>query len=195
MYIRRKVFSLLQDETGEERYFSTTDVTLENEEERTFSVAEDAESLEEKDFSDKKREKDDEPKLTTSDKISIKLNKALTTKKDREAFVEAYEDGKSHKYGKQAAKYVAIGNGIGGGILGASAIGGKKGAAIGAGIGAVSGAAGAYVGTRAGVALNKLARKHNGSLDTKTKLAVDRVKVADGKMTKEEFAKKWRSKK
>ena len=30
MYIRRKVFSLLQDETGEERYFSTTDVTLEN---------------------------------------------------------------------------------------------------------------------------------------------------------------------
>lgn len=82
MYIRRKVFSLLQDETGEERYFSTTDVTLENEEERTFSVA-----------------------------------------------------------------------------------------------------------------LNKLARKHSGSLDTKTKLAVDRVKVADGKMTKEEFAKKWRSKK
>lgn len=169
MYIRRKVFSLLQDETGEERYFSTTDVTLENEEERTFSVAEDAESLEEKDFSDKKKEEDDEPKLTTSDKINIKLNKALTTKKDREAFVEAFEDGKSHKYGKQAAKYAAIG--------------------------AVSGAAGSYAGTRAGVALNKLARKHSGSLDTKTKLAVDRVKVADGKMTKEEFAKKWRSKK
>lgn len=169
MYIRRKVFSLLQDETGEERYFSTTDVTLENEEERTFSVAEDAESLEEKDFSDKKKEEDDEPKLTTSDKINIKLDKALTTKKDREAFVEAFEDGKSHKYGKQAAKYAAIG--------------------------AVSGAAGSYAGTRAGVALNKLARKHSGSLDTKTKLAVDRVKVADGKMTKEEFAKKWRSKK
>lgn len=190
MYIRRKVFSLLQDETGEERYFSTTDVTLENEEERTFSVAEDAESLEEKDFSDKKKEEDDEPKLTTSDK----LNKALTTKKDREAFVEAFEDGKSHKYGKQAAKYAAIGSGISGGILGA-VVGGKKSAAIGAGIGAVSGAAGSYAGTRAGVALNKLARKHSGSLDTKTKLAVDRVKVADGKMTKEEFAKKWRSKK
>lgn len=136
----------------------------------------------------KKKEEDDEPKLTTSDKINIKLNKALTTKKDREAFVEAYEDG------KQAAKYAAIGSGISGGILGA-AVGGKKGAAIGAGIGAVSGAAGSYAGTRAGVALNKLARKHSGSLDTKTKLAVDRVKVADGKMTKEEFAKKWRSKK
>lgn len=125
MYIRRKVFSLLQDETGEERYFSTTDVTLENEEERTFSVAEDAESLEEKDFSDKKKEEDDEPKLTTSDKINIKLNKALTTKKDREAFVEAFEDGKSHKYGKQAAKYAAIGSGISGGILGA-VVGGKR---------------------------------------------------------------------
>lgn len=136
----------------------------------------------------KKKEEDDEPKLTTSDKINIKLNKALTTKKDREAFVEAHEDG------KQAAKYAAIGSGISGGILGA-AVGGKKGAAIGAGIGAVSGAAVSYAGTRAGVALNKLARKHSGSLDTKTKLAVDRVKVADGKMTKEEFAKKWRSKK
>lgn len=110
------------------------------------------------------------------------MNKALTTKKDREAFVEAFEDGKSHKYGKQAAKYAAIGSGISGGILGA-VVGGKK------------GAAGSYAGTRAGVALNKLARKHSGSLDTKTKLAVDRVKVADGKMTKEEFAKKWRSKK
>lgn len=142
----------------------------------------------------KKKEEDDEPKLTTSDKINIKLNKALTTKKDREAFVEAFEDGKSHKYGKQVAKYAAIGSGISGGILG-SVVGGKKGAAIGAGIGAVSGAAGSYAGTRAGVALNKLARKHSGSLDTKTKLAVDRVKVADGKMTKEEFAKKWRSKK
>lgn len=73
----------------------------------------------------KKKEEDDEPKLTTSDKINIKLNKALTTKKDREAFVEAYEDGKSHKYEKQAAKYAAIGSGIGGGILGA-AVGGKR---------------------------------------------------------------------
>ena len=73
----------------------------------------------------KKKEEDDEPKLTTSDKINIKLNKALTTKKDREAFVEAFEDGKSHKYGKQAAKYAAIGSGISGGILGA-VVGGKR---------------------------------------------------------------------
>ena len=90
MYIRRKVFSLLQDETGEERYFSTTDVTLENEEERTFSVAEDAESLEEKDFSDKKKEEDDEPKLTTSDKINIKLNKKLNIKSWEYTFDQVY---------------------------------------------------------------------------------------------------------
>ena len=38
MYIRRKVFSLLQDETGEERYFSTTDIVMEDEEERLFSI-------------------------------------------------------------------------------------------------------------------------------------------------------------
>lgn len=40
MYIRRKVFSLLHDETGEERYFSTTEINLEDAEERIFSVNE-----------------------------------------------------------------------------------------------------------------------------------------------------------
>jgi hypothetical protein len=39
MYIRRKVFSLLQDETGEERYYSTTDFDLDVEE-RVFAEAE-----------------------------------------------------------------------------------------------------------------------------------------------------------
>lgn len=40
MYIRRKVFSLLQDETGEERYFSTNEITLEDAEQRIFSKKE-----------------------------------------------------------------------------------------------------------------------------------------------------------
>lgn len=52
MYIRRKIFSLLQDETGEERYFSTTNITLEDAEERIFSITED--EVSEKEFSDKK---------------------------------------------------------------------------------------------------------------------------------------------
>ena len=37
MYIRRKVFSLLQDETGEERYYSTTNFDLNVVEERNFA--------------------------------------------------------------------------------------------------------------------------------------------------------------
>lgn len=49
MYIRRKVFSLLHDENGEERYFSTTDIVLEDEEERLFSLVDD-EDLEQREF-------------------------------------------------------------------------------------------------------------------------------------------------
>lgn len=49
MYIRRKVFSILEDENGEERYFSTTDITMENEEEKLFSVIE----LEQREFGNK----------------------------------------------------------------------------------------------------------------------------------------------
>lgn len=42
MYIRRKVFSLLEDEMGEERYFSTTDFELTDDvEERYYSNDED----------------------------------------------------------------------------------------------------------------------------------------------------------
>lgn len=52
MYIRRKVFSLLQDEIGEERYFSTTDILMEDEEERLFSILDD-EELEQKEFGNK----------------------------------------------------------------------------------------------------------------------------------------------
>lgn len=50
MYIRRKVFSLLQDsETGEEKYFSTTNINLEDAEERIFSINEEDEA-EEREF-------------------------------------------------------------------------------------------------------------------------------------------------
>ena len=52
MYIRRKVFSLLQDENGEERYFSTREILLENEEERLFSIL-DEEDLEQREFGNK----------------------------------------------------------------------------------------------------------------------------------------------
>lgn len=50
MYIRRKIFSLLYNENGEERYFSTTNITLEDAEERTFSITE-----EQREFGARKR--------------------------------------------------------------------------------------------------------------------------------------------
>lgn len=49
MYIRRKVFSLLHDETGEERYFSTREILMEDKEEKLFSTL-DEEILEQKEF-------------------------------------------------------------------------------------------------------------------------------------------------
>ena len=49
MYIRRKVFSLLYDETGEERYFSTREILMEDKEEKLFSTL-DEEILEQREF-------------------------------------------------------------------------------------------------------------------------------------------------
>ena len=45
MYIRRKVFSLLQNEEGEQKLFSVKDINIENVEEKTFSLKEDAEEI------------------------------------------------------------------------------------------------------------------------------------------------------
>ena len=52
MYIRRKVFSLLQNGNGEERYFSTKEILMEDEEERLFSIV-DNEDLEQREFGNK----------------------------------------------------------------------------------------------------------------------------------------------
>lgn len=126
MYIRRKVFSLLQDETGEERYFSTTDVTLENEEERTFSVAE---GLEEKDFSNKK-EKVDLKDVKSHKGLKRALAAGLTGLDaggglaggyvGKKAADEADKEGKSDeeilKEARKAGRNVGIGVGAGIGI-------------------------------------------------------------------------------
>ena len=73
MYIRRKVFSLLQDETGEERYFSTTDVTLEDAEERLYSINE--EDPEQKDFA-----RADYEGLTDAEKLAYKTERSNIAK-------------------------------------------------------------------------------------------------------------------
>lgn len=100
MYIRRKVFSLLQDgETGEEKYFSTTDVTLDNLEERIFSISiPTEEELEQREFGARQRKQNrklarsihnaemqankaanlvDEKKMEEAQKLTKKAQKAV----------------------------------------------------------------------------------------------------------------------
>lgn len=170
MIIRRNVyFSAIDEQTGEEKLFSTTEI-----------------SGEEREFSEKKK-KDG---LKTGDKVGIWTAKHLQTKKDREAMIEAYDgpNGKGHKLAKQSAKYGgAVGAGIGA-IAGSA--NGVKGAAAGAAALGAGTAAASYVGTRLGVAANKVLRKHSRGIDDQSQRTADRNKVAAGKMTKEEYAKK-----
>ena len=180
MYIRRKVFSVITDENGEERLFSTTEFINEDE------------YLSEKLYTS-------DGDLTLGDKLDIAIKKHLTTKKDKEAMIEALEEGKYHKLGKQAAKYGAVAGALSGAVNGALIGGlrkGVKGAVLGGlggtAIGAGAGSAGGYLGTRVEGGLRNIYKDISGRADTLDKMRADRVKVAAGKMTKEEFKKKWR---
>ena len=153
-----------------------------NEEERLYSVLMTEEELAL--FSEKKEEK-----LKTGDKVGIWLQKHLNTKKDREAVIEALEEGKWHKYGKQAAKGGAVGGAIGGAIVGGMTRG-AKGAAIGSALGSAIGASGAYLGSRAGGALRNLKAKHSRTTSEENKRIADRARVASGLMSKEEYLKR-----
>ena len=137
-------------------------------------------------YSDKKK---DEPKLKTGDKIDIWAEKYLNTKKDREAMIEAYGEGKWHKMGKRSAIYGGAGGAIGGGL-----IHGAKGAALGAAIGGAAGASGGYAGARIGGALRNTMAKHSGKVSDENKRIADRARVANGDMTKEQYAKKHNKK-
>ena len=153
-----------------------------NEEERLYSVLMTEEELAL--FSEKKEEK-----LKTGDKVGIWLQKHLNTKKDREAVIEALEEGKWHKYGKQAAKGGAVGGAIGGAIVGGMTRG-AKGAAIGSALGSAIGASGAYLGSRAGGALRNRKAKHSRTTSEENKRIADRARVASGLMSKEEYLKR-----
>lgn len=140
--------------------------------------------------------------LRTGDKVGIWTAKHLQGKKDREAMIEAYDgpNGKGHKLGKRYAKYAGIGASlvtVPAGMVVGHGMAGKKGAALGAAAGAAyagAAAGGSYLGARAGVALNRKLRKHSRDLDDRSQRVADRNKVADGKMTKEEYAKKHNKK-
>ena len=134
-------------------------------------------------------DKEDDPKLKTGDKINIWAQKHLNTKKDREAVIEAYGEGKWHKMGKRAAIYGGVGGAISGGVVGGH-LRGAKGAAL---SGAGSAAAG-YAGARSSGALRNTMAKHSGSVSDENKRIADRARVANGDMTKEQYAKKHNKK-
>lgn len=177
MLIKRNVFfSAIDQETGEEKLFSVNEVLTEEEYlERIFS-----------------EKKDDKPKMSKLDKLGIWKNKHLLTKKDREAVEEAYDrDSKNfHKLAKQAAKYGAVGGGITGGALGLAG-GSKKAAATMGLIGAAAASGGAYAGTRFGGAGVNAVRKHSEKADNAYQKTADQAKVASGKMSEEEYVKRY----
>lgn len=174
MLIKRNVyFSAIDQETGEEKLFSVNEVL-------------DEETYLEKLYS----KKEDDTKLKIGDRMNIWANKHLATKGDREAMIESTEKGKHGKMVKRAAISAGIGGAIGGGagtkILGGSnkmalATAGIYGAAAAAG-----GAAGSYIGAKG----RDFLRKHSKSYDKKIEKQKDAIKVANGDMSKAEFAKK-----
>lgn len=180
-YVRRKVFSKVEDqETGEIKLFSTNEVEL-SESEKIYSVLMDEEELSlfsdfldeldeiEKEFSDSK----DDTKLKLSDRMNIGIYKHLYGKRARKNERDRIDGvDRSKKDAKQAA--------IAGGLLGVSMgglAGGTKGAAVGGAIGAA---------TAARRALEKRSEKYKASWDKQR----DRLDVAEGKMSKEEYSKK-----
>lgn len=193
-YVRRKVFSKVEDqETGEIKLFSTNEVEL-SESEKIYSVLMDEEELSlfsdfldeldeiEKEFSDSK----DDTKLKLSDRMSIGMYKHLYGKRARKNERDRIDGVDTSK---KDAKQAAIAGGLIGAGLGAVA-GGAKGAAIGGAAMAAGSAAGAYVGSKGGTAarraLEKRSEKYKASWDKQR----DRLDVAEGKMSKEEYAKK-----
>lgn len=151
-------------------------------------------------FSEIQKEKDD-TKLKLSNRLNI-LGYKLSGKRGRD-YDRAVLEGDTKKVLKHDAKDAAIGTGVG--SLGAAAIGaylkkgegkkamlkaaGKSGA-VGAGLGALAGATylgGSYLGVKANQAIQKKSAKAREMKEQR----LDEMKVAEGNMTKAEFAKKW----
>lgn len=193
-YVRRRVFSKVEDqETGEIKLFSTNEVEL-SESEKIYSVLMDEEELSlfsdfldeldeiEKEFSDSK----DDTKLKLSDRMNIGIYKHLYGKRARKNERDRI-DGVDRS--KKDAKQAAIAGGLFGVSMGGLA-GGTKGAAVGGTIGAATAAGTAYISSKAGTAarraLEKRSEKYKASWDKQR----DRLDVAEGKMSKEEYSKK-----
>ena len=130
MYTRRKVFSLLQDsETGEEKYFSTTNINLEDAEERIFSINEEDEA-EEREFARKDYEGLTEAQKRLSnyqskkaaEKVKETPNLPVNITKKEKDLIETTSK-KSFKLGKKGKVALGI---AGGTALAAGALYGAK---------------------------------------------------------------------
>lgn len=111
MYIRRKVFSLLQDgETGEEKYFSTTDVTLDSLEERIFSISiPTEEELEQREFGARQRKQN--RKLARSiHNAEMQANKAAKIVSNPANLVDEKKMEEAQKLTQKAQKAVESSN-------------------------------------------------------------------------------------
>lgn len=150
MYIRRKVYSLLQDENGEERYFSTTDFEL-------------TDGAEERYYSEKKKKKKNKISLDKVDShrglgrslLIGGVPGALGAYTGKSAANKADKEGKSDEEiveaaSKKGRKAGAILGGAAGTIYAAPQLikvyGGKKGALGAAAAGALSAGFGAAAG-------------------------------------------------
>lgn len=173
MFIKRNVyFSAIDQETGEERLFSVNEV------------------LDEETYLERLYSEEKETKLKTSDKVNLWMNKHLATKGDRKAALESIDEGKHGKLVRRSAAASGVGAGIGSGaalkVLGAS----NKQAALGAAAIGLASAAGGAAGSYLGAKTRDGLRKHSESYDKSVKKQADLIRVANGDMTKEEFAKK-----
>lgn len=173
----------------EERLYS---VTMTEEELKLFSeFLNEVYSLEERNFSENK----DENKIPINDRVNIALDKALLTRRERDAIIEAYDrdSQKGHKLSAHAAKRAAIGTGVVGASLAAASRNPKLliPTAAGAAIAGVS----TYAVGRLGHAINKKSRKISSDMEFRSQREADRAKVANGEMSREEFAQIYGSRK
>lgn len=130
----------------------------------------------------------DDTKLKASDKSKIWINKNLTTQGLRNHMRDSLEG--NDRYVNRQSKIGAALGGLMGAMSGAG-LGGAKGALIGTAVGVPSGYFLAKHGTKSGLKmrenlLNK-SETHKEALEKQS----DRLDIAEGKMSKSDFAKKW----
>lgn len=173
-----------------QKLFSTGDSELDDLlEEVYYSGIEDGYDYAQKEFAEK------EVKLEPSDAFNYYGNYGLMRKGGVVSKLERDRiSGDTKKNAKNAAILGGAGGSVYGGVLGGMA-GGKKGALIGTAAGAAVGAGSAAIGSAAGTALRHKMEKGDGKFSKKYKKnwekQEDLLDLKEGKITKEEFVKKW----